>query len=387
MRKSITILFCIICQTSIYAQVKVGSEVQLKQINLTPITASTLADSKFIVLDFWATWCAPCIASFPHLDSLQKKYKQKVQIAAISDETSLKVSNFLKTRSYSFNFFIDPDKTAFKLFDVESRPLTALLDANKILLWVGSSNELDAVLEQALRGKSHVALTSGYNQFYSKYYNTPIQNTANTLYTYTISLSRNTDEYEAKTQKGSLLNNPINIYYVATPVSEIVQDLVGISNIQFSNQRPELDTILLNIKAKSTSDQITYSSESKRLIADLQSIFNFKIIETYQEREAFSLIVVDSKKLLENKESISGGGMVDAKGEKFKILRLSLAELSYFFQKKLKVLTIYDGVDTSKFNLELDKFKTTEELNLQLKDKFGLELVPVKSKVKFVELK
>lgn len=52
---------------------------------------------KVYVVEFWATWCGPCVASMPHLAELQKTYGEKgVQIVSISDEDLETVEGFLK---------------------------------------------------------------------------------------------------------------------------------------------------------------------------------------------------------------------------------------------------------------------------------------------------
>jgi thiol-disulfide isomerase/thioredoxin len=52
-------------------------------------------NGKLLILDFWATWCAPCIAAMPKLDSIQNRYADKLQILPITYEDSAVVSKFL----------------------------------------------------------------------------------------------------------------------------------------------------------------------------------------------------------------------------------------------------------------------------------------------------
>src|SRR5690349_18474220 len=52
---------------------------------------------KVLVLDFWATWCAPCIANFPHFNKLADAYQSNdVVFAIISDEPLKRVQRFFE---------------------------------------------------------------------------------------------------------------------------------------------------------------------------------------------------------------------------------------------------------------------------------------------------
>ncbi len=53
-----------------------------KWIKGTPVTA--FEKGRVYVVEFWATWCGPCIRGMPHLSELARKYKDKVTITGIS---------------------------------------------------------------------------------------------------------------------------------------------------------------------------------------------------------------------------------------------------------------------------------------------------------------
>ncbi|WP_324678617.1 TIGR03435 family protein [Hymenobacter sp. GOD-10R] len=109
---------------------------------------------KAIVLEFWATWCAPCIAAMPHLNALSEKYKGKdVQFISITDQTEDKARLFLKKRAINGWVGLDTDRTMYDAYEVNSIPFTVVIDAKGLVAGYPKNNDLsEAMLDQVLAG-------------------------------------------------------------------------------------------------------------------------------------------------------------------------------------------------------------------------------------------
>ncbi|WP_033956744.1 TlpA family protein disulfide reductase [Psychroserpens jangbogonensis] len=87
------------------------------------------AKGKVIVINFWATWCPPCIAEMPSMELLYQKYKgnDDVVFLFVSNEDVAVINKFISKKDYSFNVY--QSLTAYpKEFDVTSIPRTFVID-------------------------------------------------------------------------------------------------------------------------------------------------------------------------------------------------------------------------------------------------------------------
>ena len=81
---------------------------------------------KVVVLSFWATWCGPCLEEFPSMIELSEKMKGKVQIIAVSQDSSREdIDVFLKT-------FPKANNPNFHIIWDESRDIGRLYDADRL---------------------------------------------------------------------------------------------------------------------------------------------------------------------------------------------------------------------------------------------------------------
>ena len=101
--------------------------------HLLQVPAGSKADwpslhGKTVVLEFWATWCAPCVAEIPVLNSLVASLDpKKVQIISVDDEDPALVENFLKKKPISGWIGLDTSSSIFDRFGVAARPATIII--------------------------------------------------------------------------------------------------------------------------------------------------------------------------------------------------------------------------------------------------------------------
>ncbi|TWO31935.1 TlpA family protein disulfide reductase [Seonamhaeicola sediminis] len=85
------------------------------------------AKGQVVLVNFWATWCPPCIAEMPSLQRLYDDYQDKVKFVFVSDESFKDIKSFLKKNEYTFKVFRSASNYS-TIFNVSSIPRTFLID-------------------------------------------------------------------------------------------------------------------------------------------------------------------------------------------------------------------------------------------------------------------
>ena len=85
---------------------------------------------KFVLLNFWATWCAPCVVEMPSLQALHEKFSQEgmVVLTASVDESPERALVFAKKNHLTLPITFDPDKIGAMALEVRQIPMTFLID-------------------------------------------------------------------------------------------------------------------------------------------------------------------------------------------------------------------------------------------------------------------
>jgi peroxiredoxin len=85
---------------------------------------------RVVMVNFWATWCAPCQQEMPQLNRLYQKYRSSgfVLLGVNVDDDSSKAADLATKLGITFPVLLDADKTVSKLYDVSTMPSTMLID-------------------------------------------------------------------------------------------------------------------------------------------------------------------------------------------------------------------------------------------------------------------
>ncbi len=110
---------------------------------------------KVLVLNFWASWCQPCVQEIPSLDQFQREFaKSGVVVVAVSvDKNDAKYRTFLKRIPVSFETVHDPRAEVSAQYGTFQYPETYVIKDGKVLRkFIGQEDWTDAGMTQYVKG-------------------------------------------------------------------------------------------------------------------------------------------------------------------------------------------------------------------------------------------
>ncbi|MEZ4399425.1 MAG: TlpA disulfide reductase family protein [Kofleriaceae bacterium] len=111
-----------------------------------------LADlrGRVVVVEFWATWCKPCLASLPTLDAAARRWGERVAVLAVNVDDSAKARALFRARGYQLRLLADGEDTSARWM-ANTLPHAAVVDPAGVVRAVSSRPAaIEAAVERLL---------------------------------------------------------------------------------------------------------------------------------------------------------------------------------------------------------------------------------------------
>lgn len=150
--KTIIILICLFLtkQTDLNAQSRPKDLLNKKapELNIEKwISEKPDLKGKFILIDFWATWCMPCKAAMGHLNDFHELYKDNLVIIGLSHESTEKIKK-MKYPVISYYSATDTKQRLKNEMRVKKIPYVMIIDPKGIVRWQGNPLDQYNVLDE-----------------------------------------------------------------------------------------------------------------------------------------------------------------------------------------------------------------------------------------------
>ena len=132
----------------------------LKKINGRTVKIGEYLNDGPVLINFWATWCAPCKKEMVFLEKFENEYKKEgfsvLSISIDSQKSLAQVRSYIRINNYSFDVFLDPNMQVFKKMNGNLMPTNILLDKKGNIIWrhygylPGDEKNMDLQIRSAL---------------------------------------------------------------------------------------------------------------------------------------------------------------------------------------------------------------------------------------------
>ncbi len=381
----IIIILLLFETTTSFGQIKTGEKVPhyvFKDVlngDKKPFDIST--QGKPLILEFWATWCVPCIPAMKELELYQKKFGSQLEILTISTD---KISNLLR--------YINNTKTSLKIaydtihhdvFNYPHIPHTILIDKNGFIKAITDPSQItEKIIEDFIAGKEIKIIEKEDRPTNLGLF----KEVKNQFYQYT--LTDENKEFEWKNEiKRNQNKEPIALEFNNVSIYRLLTDVYQLTTAARLDINEE--AISKNKYCFKLDHSEGYSKnilDNAKEILNEYSGFKARLIEKTQD-SLYTLQLIDSTRLpkvsLNAKHSSEGGGSY------FKGMKITTNDIIYYLENTVMLPVIDKTGINFAFDMELNwSLENPKTLNEELK-KYGLIMKKsnVPEKIVLLEIK
>jgi len=132
------VAFILIATIGYFKFVK-SPDISLNQLELQDLKGNdvelTTYNGKPLVVNYWATWCAPCLTEFPYFEDVKKRFGNDINFVMISDQSTEKITTFSNSKPYSFIYLKSSKKLSeYGINETTTLPTTYFYDSRGNLI-------------------------------------------------------------------------------------------------------------------------------------------------------------------------------------------------------------------------------------------------------------
>jgi len=322
---------------------------------------------KVVVLEFWATWCGPCVAAIPHLNQLADKLKDEpIQFIGITTDEEKVVRPFLRKKPIHAWIGLGTDRSMFDAYDVTAIPRTVIVDATGIIAAIIHPTDLtEGLLRDVLAGKRIASAQLAKS--------TPEREA---LFQMVIRPSKTEGTSSSVSNKGSLA-------FSRATVLDVLSSSYGINPVRIVNSSalPE-GRFDFNIKTPERGKDNAQSWLRQAVAATFGVTARLETRET----EAFILKAGQPTGHLAATASVGSSGMSSGGGS-LNCMNQSMSSLAWSLEEMLKKPVINETSLTNYYDFQLlwnEKASgeaDAKDLASALHEQLGLELEPARREI------
>lgn len=373
------------------------------------ITLSEYKD-KLIILDFWSTWCTPCIRNFPKLHDLQNEFGDKIKVLAVTQEDADKITKFFETgagKEHSYVNSVINDSILSRYFPHKSVPHIVWVTPNGILLNTTQADNvtqanIQAVLDsQKTKMVSKVDIDRDRPLFLSEHFNNDLQLKSYSIFTKGYYVGLPQGNKIKKTKEGKIYGRQMNNANMITIYRAILYSLFENKGEKFNSKRMILQVkepaLLFSKKGENGNDHL-YNYELIVPHDKTDSLFDYMLADLNRYSDYIGTIesrIVDCLILVKN----SSLDKIKTKGEKPKISYISYPSgitignqpMSYFVnnlnnETPISLPIIDETRYAENIDITISNFTDLVSLRNEL-NRYGLDLISAKRNLNMFVIK
>jgi len=326
-------------------------------------------ENKFIVIEFWATWCGPCLDAVPHLNELQEKFKLNNDLVFISmtDEKPEKIQVTLDRIDFKTIVVSDQSKKTHKDLEVEKGgvmmiPLTVLIDNNGNVKWKGHPEELnEEKLNSFLKGEQiketkkaeQSIIELSEKDFLDKITFKMKNKSIDTLFLLEPSNNENSSLIANGIIKGKFIAQNKSLSEIFSNLLEIPEEQINIST--------KVSRLKFNLAYKNITDKNLKVKLKDKILKHL----NLNESIAFKEYEIYELKILEKSKIKNSKKTSDKMGHISESKTHIILSNSNIDGLSKEISNLFKIIVKDETGLNGNYDLILNK-RSIQELNKDL---------------------